>query len=82
MLYNDVIDYLASEEKTNEQTISALEKCESSKKYYKSAKNYFRSSLDYEEEPSEVAKEYKKEMRSMGRKIDDMIIPPLENLLK
>ena len=82
LLYNDVIDYLASEDKTNDQTNSALEKCDSSKRYYKSAKNYFRSSLDYEEEPSEVAKAYKKEMRAMARKIDDMIIPPLENLLK
>ena len=72
----------SSEDKTNEQTNSALEKCEESKKYYKSAKNYFRASLDYEEEPSETTKEYKSEMRSMGRKIDDMIIPPLENLLK
>ena len=49
---------------------------------YLATKNYFRSSLDYEEEPSEVAKAYKKEMRAMARKIDDMIIPPLENLLK
>ena len=59
-----------------------IDKGEKSKEYYTSAKDYFRLSLDYDENPSESTKAYKKEMRKNVRKIDEQITPTLESLLK
>ena len=60
----------------------SLNKSEDVKEFYSFAKDYYRLSLDYDENPSEITKEYKKKMRKDIRKVDEQIIPTLEGLLK
>jgi len=82
--YNEIIEYMASENQTNELTQEFLDKSEDVKELYSLAKDYYRSSLDYDESepPNESTKSLKKKMRRDIRKIDDQVIPALENILK
>ena len=81
-LYNEIIEYLGFDDKNNELTQLSLNKSEDVKEFYSFAKDYYRLSLDYDENPSEITKEYKKKMRKDIRKVDEQIIPTLEGLLK
>ena len=82
--YNEIIEYMASENQTNELTQEFLDKSDDVKELYSLAKDYYRSSLDYDESepPNESTKSLKKKMRRDIRKIDDQVIPALENILK
>jgi hypothetical protein len=80
--YNEIIDYFSFDQKSNELTQINLDKSEAAKAHYSSAKDYYRLSLDYDEDPSEITKEYKRKMRKDIRKIDEQIIPVLEGLLR
>ena len=79
-VYNELIDYIGAENHSNELTLFNLDKCEQIKEYYSQAKDYYRLSLDYDENPSESTKAYKKKMRANIRKVDDQLIPTLESL--
>ena len=80
--YNIIIDFLSKpkEEQNDEEINRLINTCESTKDLYLSAKDYFRLSLDYDENPNQITKDFKKKMRSMIRKIDDTIIPTLTNM--
>ena len=80
--YNIIIDFLSKpkEEQSNEGINRMINSCEIIKEFYSSAKDYFRLSLDYDENPNQTTKDYKKKMRNMIRKIDSTIIPTLTNM--
>jgi len=80
--YNIIIDFLSKpkEEQNDEEINRLINTCESTKGLYLSAKDYFRLSLDYDDNPNQITKDYKKKMRSMIRKIDNTIIPTLTNM--
>ena len=83
LTYNEIINNWETkinngDEKELTELLNKSEKC---KAYYSSAKDYFRLSLDYDENPSETAKEYKREMRKKIRYVDDEIISTLEEKL-
>ena len=82
--YNEIIEYMASENQSNELTQEILDKSGKVKELYSLAKDYYRLSLDYDESdpPNESTKKLKKKMRSDIRKIDDQVIPLLESILK
>ncbi len=81
--YNEIIDYMGqSDRQSPDLTNTYIEKCESIKEFYTSAKDYFRLSLDYDENPNQTTKDYKRKMRKNVRKIDDTIIPALSELNK
>ena len=84
IVYNRVIEYMASTEQTNESTNNFINQSEEIKALYSAAKDYYRLSLDYDESdpPNQSTKSLKKKMRSDIRKIDDQVIPTLENILK
>ena len=84
ILYNEVIEYMASETKSNELTNNFLNQSMEIKDLYALAKDYYRLSLDYDEgdPPNQSTKSLKKKMRSDIRKIDNQVIPALENILK
>ena len=82
--YNEIIEYMASENQSNELTENYLAKSEAAKELYSSAKDYYRLSLDYDEGdmPNESTKTLKRKMRNDIRKIDNQVIPALENISK
>ena len=81
--YNEIIDYMGQTDKHSKDLTSGyIEKCENIKEFYSFAKDYFRLSLDYEENPNQTTKDYKRKMRKNIRKIDDTIIPTLSELNK
>ena len=80
--YNKIIEYMGEKTHSNEETQFYIADCEIIKELYASAKNYFGLSLDYDENPAENTKQFKRQMKKEIRKIDDQIIPALESLLK
>ena len=80
--YNEIIKYFSDSEITNDKTNQNISKCNDVIALYESAKNYFQNSLNYDEEGSDITKQYKKEMRKEIKKMKNDIIPQLEILLK
>ena len=80
--YNQIFDYLKSKNKTNELTNFWIESCEGVKEDYSLARKYFRSALNWDENSSEATKTFKREMKDNINKIEDDIIPLLEDILK
>ncbi len=82
--YNKIIEYMSSEDQSNELTENHLTKSEAAKELYSLAKDYYRLSLDYDESdvPNESTKTLKRKMRNDIRKIDNQVIPALENISK
>ena len=80
--YNLIIDYYGADNKTKELTNKNLNICQEAIDYYTLAKEYFRNSQAYEENPSETTKQFKKEMRSKIKKVEQELIPSLEELLE
>ena len=80
--YNQIFDYLKSGNKTNELTSFWIESCEGVKEDYSLARKYFRSALNWDENSSEATKTFKREMKDNINKIEDDIIPLLEDILK
>ena len=79
--YNQIIEYIGQADRhSDEITKHHIEACEFIKEFYSSAKDYFRLSLDYDENPNQTTKDYKRKMRANIRKIDDTIIPALMGL--
>ena len=81
--YNLIIDYYGNKENhTNDLTNKNLDFCQDTINYYNLAKEYFRNSQAYEEETSETTKQFKKDMRSKVKGIEQELIPSLEALLE
>ena len=84
IVYNEIIEYMSSENQSKDLTENYLLKSETAKELYSLAKDYYRLSLDYDEGdiPNESTKTLKKKMRTDIRKIDNQVIPALENISK
>ena len=81
--YNLIIDYYKNKDNhTNELTNKNIDYCQDIINDYNLAKEYFRNSLDWEDEGSEITKQFKKEMRSKVKGIEQELIPSLEELLE
>ena len=81
-IYNNIITYQSDTEKTNAKTNDFIDAANSAKELYQTAKDYFQTSTNYDENEISNAKELKKDMRKMRKKIDNDIIPLLEGFLK
>jgi len=80
--YNFIIDYYGRDNKTEELTNKNLDNCQETIEYYTLAKEYFRNSQAYEEDISETTKQFKKEMRFKIKRVEEDLIPSLEELLE
>ena len=81
-IYNNIITYQSDTKKTNAKTNDFIDAANSAKELYQTAKDYFQTSTNYDENEISNAKELKKDMRKMHKKIDNDIIPLLEGFLK
>ena len=81
-IYNEILTYQSATEQTNEKTQDLINSANEAKEFYEIAKNYFQTSVNYDEKGRFDAKELKKDMRKMRKKISNEILPLLEGFIK
>jgi len=81
-IYNKILAYQSDTEQTNEKTQNLISSANEAQEFYEVAKDYFQTSINYDEKGRFDAKELKKDMRKMRKKINNEIIPLLEGFIK
>ena len=78
--YNEIIQYITNTniEKNIDTNLKYLDICELSIENFSLAKEYFEISYDYDENSSQIIKEYRKEMKKLIKTINNELIPALE----